>query len=270
MFNEIAFAVIDSDIGMLQMVCGECLKSIELFLNKIQGLIHIGPETQSITCVANVFNRNSLQEQNHQLYILLVDLKQGFGKFVQATIKTHLDCLNLENSEPLDDTNLNSLSSNKLSFGQESQECIQDFVQLSTKQIDTLIQNHLLSPIANLITKYSVKCLVELLNEQITVDSKTVKSSTSVLLLTSQLPNLIDTYFDTSLAPNLSNATIFSLICRIKMVFISVSCLIRPMSESVKLRIASDASALEHCLNRFQINVEDCASHELRFDDFFL
>jgi hypothetical protein len=84
--SELLVAAIESDVGLVGVVCKEFLKAVRLMMTKIEGMIVNSSETRKISSQNN-FTRTSQQEHNGQLFILLMQFKEALEKIPSQVFK---------------------------------------------------------------------------------------------------------------------------------------------------------------------------------------
>ena len=87
--QEISSAAIDGDVGLVRSVCKETTKSIRLLLSKVEGIISSHPDTRKIVPGTGTtpFVRNSYQDHNVQLIVLLANLRESLDNLAGQVLK---------------------------------------------------------------------------------------------------------------------------------------------------------------------------------------
>lgn len=76
---EFCTALIESDVGLVQLVSREFLKTVKLMLSKIEGMVLHTAESRALSA-SNNFSRTHAQAHNASLLVLLVQLKEALQK----------------------------------------------------------------------------------------------------------------------------------------------------------------------------------------------
>lgn len=230
----------------------------------MEGIIYSGPEPNKIVYEKGNFARNQHQDHNAQLVGLLVNLNDCVSKISIQTSKTARDTpgagvfvesINISPHNAVN-TDQNTIDSQN----KKSVHAVLDEMKVhAVEKIDALMKNNLLLPVVDLLTKYIRTHLQLLLKEgtptSTLISSNSASSTTHLQLstdtsktmsvLAKQLPDLIRVYLGNLPQHYCVSSAMTEVILRIKLVFVSISAMVRPMNETTKLRIAADMTMIE-------------------------
>jgi hypothetical protein len=82
---EFLTAVVESDVGLVQLVCKEFAKTVKLMLSKIEGMI-VNTQDVRVLSSANSFARTHSQTHNANLVVLLAQFKEALLKIPGAVL----------------------------------------------------------------------------------------------------------------------------------------------------------------------------------------
>jgi hypothetical protein len=153
LLTELTAAAVDGDAGLVRALCKECVhKSITLFLSKIESSISNHPETKRIqplntpanaganaaTAAAGAagggvggFVRNSYQDNNVQLLMLLFHLRETVEKFPSQVLKSVQDNYNAGSS--------GDRAANAQIIQQVVSVDIRDSIVISSSRLDSML-----------------------------------------------------------------------------------------------------------------------------------
>eukprot|EP00605_Chrysophyceae_sp_TOSAG23-4_P001608 GSChrysophyteH1.ASY1.ANO1.1768.1 assembled CDS len=263
--------------SLLRAVCKETQKAIRLMIAKIEAMV-IDRNAESSNSENLHFSPNPQQENNAQLYLLLVVLREVFNKLPGVVSQAYAD----SDSASI---GLNMMLNIGISItkqdgeGESEQETaatrmVIDDVRLYVVEyfeslMDELSTNLLLNPIVSYCANYCKSLLFTVPSEKYTANdiqgSGHLQSETDGLLqgaskavkqVYTSLPTLLQAHLlrlDTN--PKLQEKTQLwycaNEIClRILHAYVSASALIRPVDESTRIRIARDLTALESIISQ--------------------
>ena len=91
--GEIASVYTESEDSLIVMVCKECIKSVDLFLSKVEDMIYNGNEIKQVNQNPQngTFIKNSHQDHNTQLLILLTNLRNEIEKLPSHVLRIALE-----------------------------------------------------------------------------------------------------------------------------------------------------------------------------------
>lgn len=283
--SELLAATLEGERGLVNAVSKELLKSMRLILSKVETMIATGSESSKIAPSSNspnsqaTFSRNSQQEHNAQLVVLLFNLRDGLEKLRPQVVKAVQDATSgashgSVDSSPQGDTQQPSYTW----VGND----VDEIVALALTLVDEVLTRQLLFPLVDALTNYVRTLLLGLLKEGVTlsatssqipakatklgsadaeVDGSTPATdcSRSVQVLVKQFPELVRAFLETlpRCAPVIAATEEFGL--RILANFVSVVAMVRPVTEQMRLRTAKDMSTLEQLLfTTSPISDENC------------
>ena len=269
------------------MVCKECIKSVDLFLSKVEDMIYNGNEIKQIVQNQNNFVKNSHQDHNTQLLILLTNLRDEIDKLPTYIMRTTQESIgDLDTSFDTSKSHGNEYSvvdSKKFDI----KLFLIKFVKFLNNKVDKLMKEQLLLPLVDSLTIYIKQQLQHLLKEGGTAVSNVatnkqqsnVDASKTVQLFIKQLPDILRVYIFSLPTSTVTNSAFHELKMRILCIFLTLCSLIRPMNETCKLRITADMTILEQTLNSFShssssstnVIIEEFKSfRRLLFENLFL
>lgn len=246
--NELVVTCLEGDKTLVMYVCKEITKVITLFCNKVEGLIiydsnkiNIINETNNASSVSYI--KNSEQEHNSQLITLMINLRETLEKLPYNVIKL---------SKEMPGSVFSNESINGDTYALEIQGYLNDCALSGINAVDDLTSTHLLQPLVNTLCNYvKSSSFVALNKEGVSSSTTNVESSRAMQALTSNIPTIVHTYI-ASLGSSKNELLVIAteeFLLRIVSIFISVCCMLRPMTEVMKLRITADITALESTVN---------------------
>lgn len=278
--NEFITIIVESDDRIIYSICHEFLKVNKLMLSKIQDLVIHNQESRKVGTInstggmSNIstsgatvpsFQRNNAQEQNLQLFVLLLQLKESLEK-IPTQIMKYLDENALLTVPQMkgssEEKNKSSSKEHFLTHSTIMKE-IQKTMTIAVFQIYELTVREILSPIIETISDYVLTTLLPLQKESILYLNKSTPSSAvavnldcslAVQNLLRQLPSLLKTYLfilPKNYTTILIEYAMEEIAMRVIQSYLSIACLSRPFSEITKMKIAKDLSSLEECLSTF-------------------
>ena len=298
--SELLMCAVESDAGLIRSVGKECLKTVQLFLTKVEGLSITSNETRKILLSsssgsnsnsgkdADMFTKNSGQEHNALLTVLLFQLKESLAKLPDAVIATSSSTA----GSVLAPSSDGSSDSASVASGMRTEMTM--FVTAASSAIEDVLSKHFLSPLVETLAYYiKHSILVGMTKEGLiispntvssgtkAVGSATVESSVAAQNLSKQLPALIQTYLlslaiatsknsSSSVSTAASNATtggrlksvsVYTeeLCLRVMQSYVTIAVLARPINEHTKLRCSCDMTIIESTIQPF-FNTKDAAA----------
>lgn len=166
---EFATALIESDVGLVQLVSREFLKTIKLMLSKIEGMVLHTSDSRALSA-ANNFARTHAQVHNASLLVLLVQLKEALQKIPGQVQTAGVEAASsvLLSSAPAASTGGSqggvpaggSQSSSASAVQLQDVRDIERAVGLSVLWIEDLAQRQILEPIVAAISGHVTSALV--------------------------------------------------------------------------------------------------------------
>lgn len=278
--NEFITIIVESDDRIIYSICHEFLKVNKLMLSKIQDLVIHNQESRKVGTInstggtsnistsgaaAPSFQRNNAQEQNLQLFVLLLQLKESLEK-IPTQIMKYLDenaLLTVPQMKGSSEEKVKSSSKEHFLTHSTIMKEIQKTMTIAVFQIYELTVREILSPIIETISDYVLTTLLPLQKESILYLNKSTPSSAAavnldcslaVQNLLRQLPSLLKTYLfilPKNYTTILIEYAMEEIAMRVIQSYLSIACLSRPFSEITKMKIAKDLSSLEECLSTF-------------------
>jgi len=266
---EFTTALVDGDNGLVILICKEFKKTVKLMLSKIEGMIINSNETKVISSQNN-FARTHAQQHNYQLYVLLSQLIDSLENIPNIL----LDQSNaIENNKSTNSSSSSSMDARGTAVvfskvlkreNLEAFKQIKRSVTTTRKWIDALGQKQILNSIISAISHYSTSILINIhkegviaskgpmkgstINMQTTakdVNETTVECSQAVQLLIKNLPIIIKTHLSSLPSSKGVDVALEEACLRVMHSYITIAALIRPVTESSRLRTAKDLSAIE-------------------------
>lgn len=161
---EFATALIESDVGLVQLVSREFLKTIKLMLSKIEGMVLHTADCR-VMSAANNFARTHAQVHNASLLVLLVQLKEVLQKIPGQVQTAGVDAA----SSVLLSTGGNQAGAPQSSAASALQlqdvRDIERAVGLSVLWIEDLSQRQILEPIVATISGHVTATLLMMQKE---------------------------------------------------------------------------------------------------------
>ena len=248
MSNELVLTCLEGDKTLVMYICKEIVKVITLFCNKVEGLViyesnkvNVINETNNASSVSYI--KNSEQEHNSQLITLMINLRETLEKLPYNVIKSGKE------------TPGSVFSSESIigdAYVLEVQGHLNDCALTGISIVDDLTNTYLLQPLVNtLCTHVKSTAFVTLNKEGVSSSGTSMESSRAMQALVSNIPTMVHTYI-TSLGSSKNELLVMAteeFLLRIVSIFTSVCCLLRPMTEAMKLRITADITSLEATVN---------------------
>lgn len=269
--TELVNAVLEGDFGLVRLVSREALKSLQLIGSKVEDMILNTADVKKIS-PSNSFAKNHAQDHNSQLIVLLSQLQDAIKKLPDQLIAT---VISESNSSGLSSSILSStsaiyltdniststvdglLSKDSISQGVISQELLSKEISLvfvsAIGMIDELSAKQLYAPLLDNVLTYIKSVLINIpTKESAPTQSSSVggviECSKSVQLLQKQIPELLQSYISQFPKSSLLAAVNEEFCLRVMHLYVTVASLIRPMTESSRLRISQDMSVVEDIL----------------------
>lgn len=245
---ELVDAASESDTGLIRFVCREIAKAVQLLVSKIEGMVQTTAESTKMDS-AKKFTRTSSQDHNHQLMVLVTQLRDAVEKLPMQVVKL-LD----ESAVSADDEiRLNAI-----------QSAVASFNVVSIERIDSLAGRVLMVPLVDSVSRYFKDALLGLYKEggiialttasnaSPTGDINTSDCSKTVQLVLKQFPDALEVHL-MSLPKHPAVTWALEESChRLLAVFVTVVVLLRPVTELSRLRAAADMTALELMISGLQ------------------
>jgi hypothetical protein len=169
---EFSTALIESDVGLVQLVSREFLKTVKLMLSKIEGMVLHTSESRALAA-ANNFARTHAQVHNSSLLVLLVQLKEALQKIpgqVQTAGADAASSVLMSSSSSIGGggssqtgggaPGSSALSSASTTLLQQDVKDIERAVGLAVHWIEDLAQRQILEPIVSVISGFVTSALV--------------------------------------------------------------------------------------------------------------
>lgn len=260
--EELVDAASESDTGLIRFVCREIAKAVQLLVSKIEGMVQTTPETGKMD-PAKKFARTSSQDHNHQLMVLVTQLRDAVEKLPSQVVKL-LD----ESSVSVDDeARLEGIRS-----------AVASFTAVSVERIDSLAGRVLMAPLVDSLAHHFKGVLLGLYREGGTVAPASAASmsptadfnasdcSKTVQQLLRQFPEAAEVHL-LSLPKHPAVTWALEEACRrLLVMYVSVVVLLRPVTEMSRLRAAADMTALELMVSGLHSRVAPQAASGQRSD----
>eukprot|EP01038_Epipyxis_sp_PR26KG_P011157 gene11157-14969_t len=271
--NELVTCVIESDSSLVTIVSKEFLKTNKLMLTKIEGMIINSSETRKISSTNN-FSRTNQQEHNGQLLSLLIQYRDALQKIPASVMKsviesnTSTSLLTNNNSNNNNNNGMNNLNSlkqdNNINDINNNNifNNLQKFANIAAEVVDELAKRQILDSIIALLSGYIRSILMNIYKEGVVnmpsknnvntstssssgIDESSLECSNSVQIIIKQVPLMIKSYLQGLPKSNAVDWAIEEVCLRIIHSYVTISSLIRPINEQIRLRTAKDMAALE-------------------------
>jgi hypothetical protein len=254
---ELVTATVEGECGLVRIICNEASKTIKLMLTKIEGTTINGAEAKKITST-NSFLRSTQQEHNGQLISLLFQLRTSLVSLPSLVVKLAQETPGSSLSvQPGDFSSSDSGISSFFAISpEEIEKEIISFIDVSIKSIDDISYTQLLCPIVEAMTLFVKSSLLGLLKEGIAFTGSSshsnqlmnVDCSKVVQNLLKQIPDMINSHLLVlGKIPSVYDA-IDEFVIRVMHCYITISSLVRPVTEQSRLRTSSDMTSLESML----------------------
>ena len=314
---ELTVAAVDSDglggapIGLLHAVCREAQKAIHLMLSKIEGMVmHIPLDGANPLDIENLvglraekdkkpnrelFNRSSQQENNVQLWNLLVQVREVFLKLPElvstafagsdnaAVTASIAQCVGISNSIEGDNHHVEEIINTAIS---------QQIVEYYFRHMNVLAVSLILNPILDSCTLFckfllcgvpqdksmspAISAAIALHAYEEVDEAVLTGCSAGVRQVYTILPTLLRTHLQClhqavlgtakSDPQNFVQNALVEICLRILSAYVSAAALIRPVTEAARMRMARDMTALETLFSNMINNYD--SSNCLIFAEF--
>ena len=264
-YAEVSAALLDGDGPLVQLVVRECLKSVDLFLTKVEGLIYSGPDANRVSIEKGVFTKNPQQEHNSNLILLLLSLSEGLDKLLEKFLKVARDVKDHDVDQPaVSSLSLGSTSKGYLQgLGEHAvsntnsrpspQLLLEDFVGKAKSKVTELLWVDLMLPLIDSLTGFVKGGLRAIYAEGIQAPvGETALPSRAVQLLVKHLPELCKTVFGCFPVGDIVSQGVDEFAARVKCLYVSTSTLLRPQSSGCRARTRADIHALGAALRTIQ------------------
>lgn len=259
--TELATAAAESEVGLLRAVSREALKAVQLMVTKIEGMIVNNSDALRQALVLNVqgqFPKNTSQDHNSQLMVLLGNLKEALEKMPQTVLKAAQEspgsalssaALLIGGAEDLLQSELPGPSSEAATEAVLSE--LKALAASATVIVEELAARELISPLVEVLASHAKSLLFSLPKEGVAQAPSSgnkngeVECSRAAQAVVKQLPELTKTHLGSLPKSALVTAATEELCIRVMHAYISTAALVRPVTEASRMRAAKDMAALE-------------------------
>lgn len=256
--SELTTAVIESDIGLVGAICKELVKVVKLMLSKIETMVANSADTRKIS-LQNNFARTHAQEQNGQLFMLLMQFREILENIPAQAMKS-------ANEGAGSGSDAKAIAQSDALLVD-----IQHHIDVATAAVDDLAYQ-IIEGVVSLLAGYAESILLGIHKEGVVqlpvagkaamfsgMDSST-DCSLAVQTLTKQLPNMLKSHLLSLNKSPLLDVGLEELALRIAQSYVSIAALTRPVSEQSRLRTAADMAAIEMSLAAFcnMSSIQNC------------
>lgn len=245
--NELIIAIVEGERGLLKAVLKEAFKVLRTMISKVEGMTNVSQECKKLT-TQNSFARNSLQEYNAQLIVLMMQVSELLEKLPTQVLRNAMEM-----------PGSSVISGDTLKSEDEFLSEIKSQMSSACLIIDEVCCRHLLRPIVEYISSYVKSVLVTMLKEGVTVNNKgQVESSQAILTLNKQLPEIVRVHLQSLTKNQVVSLAIDELSSRIMNSYVTVASLIQPLTEQAIQRTEKDMIALEKMLSQLHKSKDSC------------